>query len=301
MNQSKYIVAAIVTYFIWGFFSFGLKPIAAYPSLDILFFRLYISVFFLMLINIGFRRNKIKQDWQLFRDLTQSNQKKLLGLIVGGSMILMTNWLMFIFVMNHISVQAASLSYLVCPIITTVLAFLILKEKLTKIKWLAVALSLSACLVLSIGHFTDLIFSLIVAITFALYIVIQRSLNMFDSFNLLMTQLLIVAILMLPLVFLYASPVPTESIFYQCILMIVVLFTIIPMFLNNWALKGINSSTVGILIYLNPIMNFLLAIFYYKEIVTDLQMLGYGMILFAIVIFNSKTILGLQKKKTIQN
>ena len=84
-------------------------------------------------------------------------------------------------------------------------------------------------------------------------------------------------------------------------LVILILFTIIPMFLNNWALKGINSSTVGILIYLNPIMNFLLAIFYYKEIVTDLQMLGYGMILFAIVIFNSKTILGLQKKKTIQN
>ncbi len=98
--------------------------------------------------------------------------------------------------------------------------------------------SLLACLVLSIGHLVDLVYSLIVACTFALYIIIQRSLNVFDSFNLLMTQLLIVAILMLPLVFIFSGPIPTETIFYQCIMMIVILFTIIPMFLNNFALKG---------------------------------------------------------------
>ena len=192
--------------------------------------------------------------------------------------------------MNHISVQAASLSYLVCPIITTVLAFIILKEHLTKIKWIAVGISLLACLVLSVGHLVDLVYSLIVACTFALYIIIQRSLNVFDSFNLLMTQLLIVAILMLPLVFMFSGPIPTETIFYQCIMMIVVLFTIIPMFLNNFALKGIDSSTVGILIYLNPIMNFVLAIFYYKEAVSPMQMIGYSLILLAIVVFNSQTI-----------
>jgi chloramphenicol-sensitive protein RarD len=295
MNQSKYIIAAIITYFMWGFFSFGLKPIADYPPLDILFFRLYVSVVFLVIINVGFRRNKIKSDWNLFQSFEKKKRKKLGSLIVGGSLILMTNWLMFIIVMNHISVQAASLSYLVCPIITTVLAFILLKEHLTKIKWFAVAISLIACIVLSLGHFIDLIYSLIVACTFALYIIIQRSLNVFDSFNLLMTQLLIVAVLMSPLVFIFASPAPTETLFYQCILMIVVLFTIIPMFLNNFALKGIDSSTVGILIYLNPIMNFVLAIFYYKENVTPLQMIGYGLILIAILVFNSNTILRLKR------
>ena len=290
MNQSKYILAAIIAFFLWGFFSFGLKPIAEYPSLDILFYRLYISVFFLVVINVGFRRDKIKKDWDLFRSLTKKKQNKLVSLIVGGSIILMSNWLVFIIVMNQVSVQAASLSYLVCPIITTVLAFVLLKEHLTKIKWIAVFISVIACLILSIGHFTDLMYSLFVAIAFALYLIIQRSLNIFDSFNLLMTQLLIVAVLMLPLVFLFAGPVPTEIIFYQCIMMIVVLFTIIPMFLNNFVLKGIDSSTVGILIYLNPIVNFILAIFYYGEPVSELQMAGYALILIAIIVFNSKTI-----------
>ena len=297
MNQSKYILAAIIAYFLWGFFSFGLKPIAEYPSLDILFYRLYISVFFLVVINVGFRRDKIKQDWDLFKSLTKKKQNKLVSLIVGGSIILMSNWLVFIIVMNQVSVQAASLSYLVCPIITTVLAFVLLKEHLTKIKWIAVFISVVACLILSIGHFTDLMYSLFVAIAFALYLIIQRSLNIFDSFNLLMTQLLIVAVLMLPLVFLFAGPVPTETVFYQCIMMIVVLFTIIPMFLNNFALKGIDSSKVGILIYLNPIVNFFLAIFYYGEPVSELQMAGYALILIAIIVFNSKTIF---KSKSIK-
>lgn len=297
MNQSKYIFSAVTAYFIWGFFSFGLKPIAHYPSLDILFYRLFISVFFLVVINVGFRRNKIKSDWNLFKSLAKKEQNKLLTLIVGGSVILMSNWLVFIIVMNHVSVQAASLSYLVCPIITTVLAFFVLKEELSKVKWIAVGVSILACGILSIGHFTDLMYSLFVAIAFACYILIQRSLNRFDSFNLLMTQLSVVAVLILPLVFLYASPIPTETIFYQCILAVVILFTIIPMFLNNFALKGINSSTVGILIYLNPIMNFVLAITYYKEKVTTLQIVGYVLILVAILVFNSQILF---KNKSIK-
>ena len=296
MNQSKYILSAVFAYFLWGFFSFGLKPIAHYSSLDILFYRLFISVFFLVIINVGFRRNKINQDWSLFKSLAKKEQNKLVGLIVGGSIILMANWLVFIYLMNHISVQSASLTYLVCPILTTVLAFIILKEKLSKIKWLAVGISIIACTILSIGHFTDLMYSLFTALAFAFYLIIQRSLNRFDSFNLLMTQLLIVAILMLPFVFMYAGPFPTENVFYQCILAIVILFTIIPMFLNNFALKGINSSTVGILIYLNPIMNFILAIFYYKEAVTTIQMIGYGLVFLAIIVFNSQTIFKSIKK-----
>ena len=292
MNQSKYIFSALIAYFLWGFFSFGLRPIAHYPSLDILFFRLFVSVFILLLINIGFRRNKIKSDYNLFKSLSKKEQQKLVALISGGSVVLMANWLVFIYVVNHINVQAASLSYLVCPILTTVLAFFILKEKLSKIKWIAVLMSVVACIILSIGHFTDLMYSLFVALTFATYLIIQRSLNRFDSFNLLMTQLSIVAVLMLPLVFMYASPISVEPVFYRSVMMIVVLFTIIPMFLNNFALKGINSSTAGILIYLNPIVNFILAITYYKEPISTNKIIGYSIILLAIIVFNWKQLFG---------
>lgn len=274
----------------WGFFSFGLKPIAHFPSLDILFYRLYISVIVLMIINIGFRRDKIKNDYQLFKGLALQERRKLGTLIVVGSMILMANWLVFIIVMNHVSVKAASLTYLVCPILTTLLGYFILKEQLGKEKWLAVGLSVVSCLILSFGHLEDLLYNLFVALAFAFYLIIQRQLNRFDSFNLLMTQLVVVAILMLPFVFTMAGPVPTEPVFYYCISAIVLLFTIIPMFLNNFALKGINSSTIGILIYLNPIVNFILAIFYYKEDINVNQIFAYGLIFISILVFNARII-----------
>lgn len=76
MNQSKYIFAAIVTFLLWGFFSFGLRPIATYPPLDILFFRLYISVLFLVTINVCFRQNKIKKRLEIIFFFRKKRRRK---------------------------------------------------------------------------------------------------------------------------------------------------------------------------------------------------------------------------------
>ena len=59
-----------------------------------------------------------------------------------------------------------------------------------------------------------------------------------------------------------SGTVPTEPLFYICMFFVVVFFTIVPLFLNLYALKGINSSAVGIMIYINPIITFLVAIFF---------------------------------------
>ena len=90
--------------------------------------------------------------------------------------------------------------------------------------------------------------------------------------------------------------IPTEPLFYGCMFFIVVFFTIIPLFLNLYALKGINSSAVGIMIYINPIITFLVAIFYYNEQVTSLQLLSYSLILVSIIIFNERALFSKKRK-----
>jgi chloramphenicol-sensitive protein RarD len=70
------------------------------------------------------------------------------------------------------------------------------------------------------------------------------------------------------------------------------------LFLNLYALKGINSSAVGIMIYINPIIGFLLAIFYYDENVSSLQLFSYFLIMISIVVFNEKLIFS-RKSKSI--
>jgi len=191
------------------------------------------------------------------------------------------------------------LAYLFCPILTTVFAFFLLHEKLSKWQWLAVSISIISCILLSMNHFQDIFYSLVVAATYALYLVSQRKNSELDKFLLLNIQLLFIALLILPFYPKYSGAIPTEPLFYTCLFCIVVFFTIVPLFLNLYALKGINSSTVGILMYINPIINFGLAIFHFKEQVTLLQMLSYSLILVSIIVFNKKIIFGKKHKSQV--
>lgn len=287
MKLTKYYLAAVSAFVIWGFFSLALKPLHDYPSLDILFYRVFLCVVLMLAISFGFRRKTINETAVYFKSLTLKQKRNLIFLTLGGSMLLTANWFIFIYVMNHISVKAASFAYLVCPILTTVFAYFILKDKLTKLQWSAVGLSIFSCILLGYGHFEDVFYSLIVAATYALYLVIQKRNTAIDKFLLLSIQLVITAIVLLPFYPFYRGEVPTEISFYIYLLIIAVVFTIIPLFLNLYALKGINSSTVGILLYINPLINFFLAIFYYKEPITSFQILAYTLILVSILIFNA--------------
>lgn len=299
MKLTKYYLAAFFAFFIWGFFSLALKPLHNYPSLDIMFYRVFFSVVVMVLINLVFRGNVLRKNWNHFSKMPQEQKRSTVVLTLGGALFLASNWFVFIFLMNHISVKAASLAYLICPILTTVIAFYALKETLSKGQWLAVMISVLGCVLLSLNHFEDIFFSLVVAATYAFYLVSQRKNSELDKFLVLTIQLLFTALILLPFYPKYSGTIPTEPLFYGCLLVIVVFFTIIPLFLNLYALKGINSSTVGIMIYINPIINFLLAIFYYNEQVSVLQLCSYFLILVSIVVFNAKLIFSRKQKMTL--
>lgn len=296
MKQTKYYLAAFSAFFIWGFFSLALKPIADFPSLDILFYRVFLSVVLLTLLNIVFRKSVIRENWVLFQNFEPKVKKTILWLTLGGSLILASNWFIFIYVVNHVSVKAGSLAYLICPILTTVFAFFLLKETLSKTQWFAVSLSVVSCLLLSMNNLHEIFYSLVVAATYALYLVSQRKNNQMDKLLVLNVQLLFIALLILPFYPIYSGPLPTTPLFYICLLCIVVFFTIIPLFLNLFALKGISSATVGILMYINPIINFAIALLYFKEQINGIQLFSYILILISVVIFNKKVILELLKK-----
>ena len=295
MKFPKHYLAAVTAFIIWGFFSFGLKPLHDYPSLDILFYRVFTCVALMAVINLAIRREKIRETRTYLKKLTVPERRNQWLLIAGSSVLLTANWGLFIFVMNHISVKAASFAYLVCPILTTVFAFVILKEKLSRLQWFAVLLSITSCVILAYNSLHDAMFSILVAATYALYLILQKRITMPDRFILLSIQIAIVALLLLPFYPAYSAAPPVETSFYLYILLIAIVFTIIPMFLNLFAMKGINSSTIGILIYLNPLFAFMLAIFYYKEDITLEQILSYSLIVVSIVVFNIGSYLKMKK------
>lgn len=286
MPVNKYFLSALSAFIIWGFFSLALKPLTDYPSLDILFFRVFIATAFLLIINLFFRKAVVVEAKKTFKELSKKKQKSAIIMTVVGGLLLVLNWFLFIFAVNHVSLQSASFAYIICPILTTVLAFILLKEKIDIWQWIAVGLCVISCIILSYGNLKDLIYSVIIALSFGFYLVSQRKNSDFDKFLILTIQMVISSIILLPFYPSYGGAVPTEFLFYSLLLIIVIVFTIIPLFLNLYALKGLNSSTVGILMYTNPLIHFFLAIFYFKESVSVAQVISYSLILISIVVFN---------------
>jgi len=285
MRNASHYLAAIAAFTIWGFFSLVLRPLAHYAALDILFYRVFMSAL-LMLLSAFVRRRAWRENRQLFAGLSRRDRRGLLFQLFGGGLFLTFNWFFFIYVVNNVSVKASAFAYLVCPVLTTVLAWAILKEYLSKGQWVAVLLSAAGCGVLAFNHLLDLVYSMIIALSYAFYLVSQRKNYGADRFLLLSGQVIFSALLLLPFYPFYRGPVPREATFYLTIGFIAVFLTIIPLFLNLYALKQLKSSTVGILLNINPLVGFVLALAVFGEKVDVQQIVSYGVIVLSVALFN---------------
>lgn len=186
----------------------------------------------MLLITALFKRKALAETVAKFKALPYAQKRSVVLLNVGGSVFLNINWFSFIYVLNHVSIKATSLAYLVCPILTTLLAFFLLREKLNKFQRAAVALSILGCLLLSYANIMDMVYGVIIGFTYAGYLVSQRKNTGFDKFILLTFHIGLSAILLLFFYPAYSGPVPTEGKFWLYIEVIAVAFTIIPLFLN---------------------------------------------------------------------
>jgi chloramphenicol-sensitive protein RarD len=282
----KHYLSAILGFAIWGTFALVLKPLSAFPALDILITRVIIASISIVAACFLFRRRPTIDSIKYIKHLSKNDRLKLILNIVLSALMLSLNWFSFIYVMNAVSVNATSLAYLICPILTTVLASLFLKEKLNKGQWFAVILSIASCIILAYGHFIDLVYSMVIALSYATYLILQKNKYKLDKFFALTLHIVVCAIFLLPILTVIDTSTPKTDSFYLFVAIIAIGYTIIPLFLNNFALKKLDSSVVGSLLYLNPIISFLLAVFYYKESINMLQITGFSLIFIAVVVFN---------------
>src|SRR6478672_3019901 len=108
MRINKYYASALAAFIIWGFFSLALKPLHNYPSLDILFYRVFFSTVILLGINLFFRKAIVQHDIAVFSQMANRQKWRFLFLTLLGGFLLVFNWLLFIYAMNHVSLKSAS-------------------------------------------------------------------------------------------------------------------------------------------------------------------------------------------------
>ncbi|WP_245964558.1 EamA family transporter [Rufibacter immobilis] len=288
MRFDRFHGAAISAFVIWGFIPFPLKALTAYPSSQILYFRVLVAVLTLLVISGTTRREQWRQTINIFRGSNSFERRRFLLFTLLGGFLLTINWLAFIYVVNHVDIQTGSFSYLLCPILTATLGYLILKEHLRVNQWISVALSLMSCLLVGTDSVYNLLFSLVIAASYAFYLITQRLLKDYDKIVLLTLQLLLAFAFIGPSYpwFVGAAAQPITAHFAGQIVLLSWLFTVFPLFLNLYALKELKSATVGVLMYLNPIINFTMAFLYFGEVASQQKIVAYGIIFLSVVLYN---------------
>nr|WP_288808204.1 EamA family transporter [uncultured Sphingobacterium sp.] len=287
VSRGKYLFAAFLAPFMWGFMSIPVRWIREYPAEDILYFRIVTALAVLWFYILLFQRKTLRSDIQKFKDLSKNGKIKQTALIVLASLLIFGNWFTYIYAVNHISIQSAALAYLTCPLITAAAAYFILKEELRSMQKVALLIAFGSVCLLAKGSLNDVLWAATIATCYAFYLIVQRIATGFNKLNLLVVQLTICALFVIPKLIYNHHEIPTDPVFWGTIILIAVIFTIIPLFLSMYALIGISSTTTGVLLYINPIIAFTLAATYFQEPVPFVKYLAYGIILMAIVLFNS--------------
>lgn len=285
-SKLRYLLAAFLSVAIWGFFSIPLRNLREFSSEDILYYRIFVSLIVIWIAIFLFRRKQFLADLKFFRSATKQDKRVIAYQIVGATLLLVFNWYSFIYAINHVSLKSAAFAYMVCPLITAFGGYLILKEHLSRLQLIALAIALASIVMLATGSIIEVMWSVVIAALYAFYLIIQRKMQNLDKLNVLALQITLAVLLMLPFYAIQFQQLPQGIWFWEHIFIIATLFTIIPLFLSLYALIGIPSSTLGVIIYLNPIIAFSVAVLYFNESISPFQLMAYFVLLFAVFLFN---------------
>lgn len=285
-SKSRYLFAAFLSVAIWGFFAIPLRNLKAFPSEEILYYRIFTSLIVIWIAILLFRRKYLKKDITYIKSVSPKEKKIIFWQIVGATILLVLNWYTFIYAINNVSIKSGAFAYMVCPLITAFGGYLILKETLSKIQLISLAIAFVSIAMLATGSLIEVIWSVVIAALYAFYLIIQRKMQHLDKLNVLALQITLAVVLMMPFYVNHHESLPDSGWFWWHIIIIAALFTVIPLFLSLYALIGIPSSTLGVIIYLNPIIAFTVAILYFNEQIDIHQLFSYLLLLFAVFLFN---------------
>jgi chloramphenicol-sensitive protein RarD len=250
---------AVAAFMIWGLFPLYFKLVSHIAALEILSNRIIwaaICLFFLLFI--------VKRWFEVLAIIR--NPQQIIYLIIS-TLLIVTNWGVYIWAVNSNNIIEASLGYYINPLFNIVLGYVLLKEKLRKLQWFAVFLAAVGVAIQLVTYGEVPWIALTLAVSFGLYGFVHKKVNVGS-----VPSLFIETIILLPVAFIFlgvSASSNTGPVLWTLndwlLLMIAGPVTIIPLLLFTGAAKRINYSTLGFLQYIAPSILFALALFLYDE------------------------------------
>ncbi|MHC0054958.1 EamA family transporter RarD [Actibacterium sp. D379-3] len=288
----KGVLTMVAACCIWGLSSLYYKQLAHVPPLEVLSHRTLWSLVFFGIVLLLQRR--LGAVVRLF------GQPRVLVAVLLAAVLISTNWFFFIFSVQVGRAVEASLGYYIFPLVAVMLGYVVLGERLSRAQWLAVALAAAGVGVLTLGLGVAPWISLALAASFGLYGLIKKGVPVGPVVS-VTTEVLLLA----PLALIWLWGVHTQGwgglvgrnlgAFGQgwhdtVMLMLSGPLTAGPLILFSYASKRVSLATVGVVQYVNPTLQFLVATLVFREAFTGWHAIAFAFIWAALGLYSAESL-----------
>jgi len=201
------------------------------------------------------------------------------------------NWGTYIWAVNHGHVVDTSLGYYINPILSILVGVIALHERMSRVQWLSVGLAAVAVVVLTIDYGRLPWIALVLATSFATYGVMKKTVNGGAVETLTIESAILTPIAVAYLIFLQARGELTFGHLgwvHSLLLVATGLVTAVPLLFFAAATTRLPLSTLGLLQYLAPTLQFLLGILYFHEQMSTGRWVGFGLVWLALMIMTGE-------------
>ena len=292
--MNKGVGYALAAYIFWGFLPIYWKFLNHVPAQEILMHRIAWSFVFLLLVL------SYKRYWSW---LSALKDWRVLLTFLASSLLLTVNWGLYIWAVNAGYIVEASLGYFINPLVNVVLGLLFLRERLRRGQWLAVAFAVVGVGYLTITYGALPWISLTLAFSFGTYGLLRKTAKLDALAGLsLETALLFVPaagyLIWLQVnktaVFLHTDPISNVLLIFTGVV------TAVPLLWFALGARQVPLTTMGVLQYAAPTLQFLIGVFLYHEPFTHDRLIGFSFIWVALAIYSVEMVINGRRQRRLR-
>jgi chloramphenicol-sensitive protein RarD len=278
-TQRTGLVAGVSAYLVWGLLPLYWPLLEPAPATEILAHRIAWSLIFLAALvaaTTGFA-------W------LRALSRRQVGLLAVAAVLVTVNWGLYIYGVNSDHVVETALGYFINPLVTVGLAVVLLGERLNRAQWVAVAIAAGGCLVLTIDYGRPPWIALALAFSFGFYGLIKKRAGVDGVQSLTFETGLLFVPAVAFIVILQArgdGTFASEGAGHALLLAAGGVATAVPLVLFGVAAFRMKLSTLGLIQYLAPVLQFLIGVLVYSEPMPAARLAGFACVWVALAIFS---------------
>jgi len=270
----------LTAYVMWGCFPLFFALFKGVPAFEVLIHRILWSCLFLVGLVTLLRR------WAPVR--TALSEPRRLGAVLGCAILIAANWGLYIYAVESRQVLQASLGYFLTPLVDVALGMLVLRETMANLQRIAVAIAATAIatqLVL-LGELPWI--SLTLALTFGTYGLLRKQVPLDGLSGLFVETLLLLPLGLMALAWLSAADLSHFLTDSRTTMLLIAsgVVTALPLLAFAGAARRLRLATLGFLMYLNPTLQFLIALWVFNEPLSMIQLSTFMLIWASLALYS---------------